>query len=195
MGTTLSSVLHHGPVFPDQFSFSLPVFYTSITIFPLYTLRSWWKDSFLIISPAISTKRQSGQSLQSHISPSQQRSSTSATSHSAWKATLLNGNISTGCQHGESPIQTLQTRSPATSTNIANQTRFSCVGGGVRKARWVIPTVCECVSVYFGSKNLFVCPFYCLLFLFGYCVCVESYVRVCGHFSHLEKGIYLAIRT
>src|SRR5271156_5520339 len=87
---------------------------TSITISPLYTLQSWWKDSCSTISPVISTKPQNGQSSPSHTSPSQQRSSTSATSHSAWKATPLNGNISTGCQHGESPTKTSTTKSRPT---------------------------------------------------------------------------------
>lgn len=89
---------------------------TSITISPLYTLRSWWKDSCSTISRAISTKPQNGQSSQSRTSPSQEPSSTSATSHSAWKATLLNGNLSTGCEHGESPTPTPPTKSPPPPT-------------------------------------------------------------------------------
>jgi hypothetical protein len=121
-----------GRYFPIKVLLTL-VSCTSIIISRLSTLRSWWKDSCSTISRAISTKPQNGPSSQSRTSPSQELSSTSATSHSAWKAIPINGNISTGCEHGESPTKTLPTNPPSPPPPIITSARQERKGG---------PTVC-----------------------------------------------------
>jgi hypothetical protein len=180
--------LHYIPFFimGRYFAIKVPltlVFCTSITISPLSTLRSWWKDSCSTISRAISTQPQNGPSLQSRTSPSQEPSSTSATSHSAWKAIPLNGNISTGCEHGESPTKTLPTKSPP---HHQHQSSHVVLGAGARqerKGKGVLQYVRVCIlGIKYVCMSFFICCF------FGYCVCMV--MRVYGHFSHLEKGIY-----
>ena len=154
------------------------VSYTSITIFPLYTLPSWSKGLSSTISHVISIKRQSGQSSQSHTSQSQEPSSISVTSHSAWKATHLNGNISTGCQHG-----VLQTKTPTYNpspniTTTTNHPKRSLEVG----ARKVFYSLC----LYFGNK---ICLYVPLLFVVSFPICCVWLLHVCEHFSHLEQGI------